>query len=402
MDDNYRIIHETYNNSTNNIDHLTSSQYQLIIGFKIFSSTLSLIGSLFIELIYIYLSLNYRRKKKGTNHCKPLPKINDDTSSPTKTDYKNLKLGYGHTLIFNLSLADLILSISGFIKTSGFNTWSGEKSDISSSCILQGVLSNFSELSSICWTSMISLSIYLGTVTTNYTKIKKIIIYSFFYSYGIPLILTIFPLFTESYGPAGAWCWLNTRDSNDPAAWGWSLTTYIFSWINIIFNIFAVMKCIRYFKIRAFEVEVIDNEQANFLKNFCIVLKFFPIIQILSWIFPTINRIYIYTTDKENTVLYSLHAFFGFLTGFLNFIVYSYYYRSIIPIWNCLKKHDDMKENREENIQNNADGPEFIQNITEEEIEVKIQDKSIEMVKSVNSSENKNKDNYLAERDSIL
>jgi len=361
-------------NNTNNIDHLTSSQYRLIVNFKMVSSTLSLIGSFFIASIYIYLAIKYKCKRINKSRSKT--KTKNLTNSTSSVEYGKLKLGYGHALIFNLALTDLLLSISAYIKTSGFDTWSGNKSDITSSCILQGVLSNFSELASLCWTSTISLSIYLGTITTNYSKIKQIFYYSFLYSYGIPLILTLFPLLTESYGPAGAWCWLNTRDSLDPAAWGWSLTTYIFSWFNIIFNIFAVLKVIKYFKIRAFEVKEHDNKQANFLINFCIILKFFPIIQILSWIFPTINRIYIYTTDEENTALYALHAFFGFLMGFLNCIVYSYYFRSIIPCWRCFssrKEDPDEESGKSESRLDNEKHVEleFVRNVSE------IDDKSI-------------------------
>ena len=332
-----RLLNFT-SNFTDSQEHLSTSEYNIIVGFKLASASLSLIGSLFIVTIYIFLSLKYKCKKNRTSsrsnsHVK---NANIDSSNGSD-DYKKLKLGYGHDLIFHLSLADLILSVSAFIKITGFENWSGLKSDITPACIIQGVLSNFAEISSICWATIISLSIYVGTVTTNANKIKNILFYSFFYSYGISIVLTVCPLFTSSYGPAGAWCWLNTRDSNDPAAWAWSLTIYIFNWINIIFNIFAVVKTIHYFKIRAFEVEERDNEQANFLRNFCIVLKFFPIIQIICWIFPTINRIFIFVSNSENTGLYALHAFFGFLMGFLNCIIYSYYFRTNIPCWFCFK-----------------------------------------------------------------
>jgi len=334
-----RLLNST-NNFTNNREHLSIPEYNIILGFKLASASLSLIGSLFIVTIYIYLSIKYKCKKKRTSlEFNGHPKnINVDESNRSD-DYKKLKLGYGHDLIFHLSLADLILSISAFINFSGFEDWSGLKSDIPPACIIQGILSNYAEISSICWATIISLSIYLGTVTTNANQIKNILFYSYFYSYGIPILLTICPLFTSSYGPAGAWCWLNVRNSNDPAAWTWSLAIYIFNWINILFNIFAVVKTIHYFRIRAFEVEETDNEQANFLRNFCIVLKFFPIIQIICWIFPTINRIFIFVSNTENTGLYVLHGFFGFLMGFLNCIIYSYYFRTNLPCWFCFKSN---------------------------------------------------------------
>jgi cAMP receptor-like G-protein coupled receptor len=318
-------------NHTNHEVLLTDDQLHEVSIVKTAGSILSIIGTSFIITIYIYLSFKLRDNKD-----KHMPQVSNNSKElANHNQYKKLKMGFGHNLIFLLSLSDFLYGISAFIKTSGFSHKEADVNLIDGQCVAQGFLINFSEVSSICWTTMISMVIYLGTIT-DITKISKIYFYFFLYSYGLPLILSFGPLITESFGPAGAWCWMNTQNLNNNPAWIWALVIYIFTWINIIFNIFAVWKTIGYFQIRAFEVNEEGNKKEyNFLKNFCIVLKFFPMILILCWFFPTVNRIYTFFSHRQNFYLYSLHIFFSSCTGFLNSIVYSYYYRNFIPCLSC-------------------------------------------------------------------
>jgi hypothetical protein len=318
--------------------YIIGSEIDAILGVKFFASALSLIGSIFMILSFIYF-------KYKTRH------ISDDHSH-------HYKLGYGHTLIFLLAISDFIHSMSSFVKTSGFMA---EEAD--SRCIAQGILMNIGELSSVCWTTVISLSIYLSTKVLDFTKLHKW--YFFIYTFVFSLIFTIGPYITKSYGQAGVWCWLNTKDLNNQAAWVWSLVIYIFHWCNILFNAFAVYKSIRYFNIRAFEVRTDDKEQANFLRNFCIMLKFFPIILILCWVPATINRIYQFASKKENAFLYGLHAFSTSLVGFLDSLVYSYYYRNFYRIYCCCKKDVMVPENKIEMAMQNEENNEYVKNVEE-------------------------------------
>lgn len=337
-------------------------EVSIVLGFKYTAAVLSLIGSLFIMICYMYLTYLVKFKPKlkkqhseniesnkennnsrnDNNNPNNIQNVNDSNinNNNANNDYKKLKMGYGHDLIFLLAVSDFVLSISAFFKTSDFN--SGK---IDAACIAQGVFINFSELSSICWTTIIAYSIFLSTKSTGINLIPKYYLYFFIFSYGLPMLLTVIPLFFNGYGPAGAWCWLNTKNLENHAAWVWSLIIYIFNWINIAFNIYAVSKSISYFKIRTFEVKEDNLEEANFLKNFCIVLKFFPIILIVCWLPATVNRIYLFISGNENTFLYSIHALFSNLTGFLNCIVYSYYYKNLIKLWFCGRTSGNSSNN---------------------------------------------------------
>jgi hypothetical protein len=307
------------------IDYLDNEEMKVVIILKLISSILSFLGSLFIICTYLFMTIKVKCKKKRSHSTA-------SQQNQNQSDDKSLKMGYGHDMIFCLAMSDFILSLSIFLKV-GINPIPD------ASCIAQGVLMNFGEISSICWTSILALSIYLGTKSTEIKKISNTYyIFFFIYAYGMPLILTIGPLASQAIGPAGPWCWMYTKEYTNNAAWIWTLIIYIFNWLNISFNIFAVIKSIIYFKIRAFEIKEYDKNQANFLKNFTIMLKFFPIILIVCWIFPTINRIYIYATKHEDTFLYAMHAFSSCLMGFLNSLVYSYYYRQLLAVYCCGKK----------------------------------------------------------------
>ena len=89
--------------------------------------------------LYFKFSINY---KKSNKNC--------------------LKMGYGHDLLFCLAISDFIHSISSFVKTHGF------LQKVDSNCIAQGILMNFGEVSSVSWTSIIALSIYLGTINPDF------------------------------------------------------------------------------------------------------------------------------------------------------------------------------------------------------------------------------------------
>jgi hypothetical protein len=323
--------------------YIIGPEIDAILGVKYFASALSLAGSIFMILSYIFFKVKTRNIIPDShNH--------------------SFKLGYGHTLIFLLAISDFIHSLSSFIKTSGFMA-----SEADASCIAQGVLMNIGELSSVCWTTVIALSIYLSTVVQDFKKLRKC--YFFFYTLTFTAIFTIGPVITNSYGQAGVWCWLNTKDLDNYEAWVWSLTIYIFHWCNILFNIFAVYKSVKYFNIRAFEIQTDDQEQANFLKNFCIMLKFFPIILVICWVPATINRIYLFASKKENAFLYGLHAFSTTLVGFLNALVYSYYYRNFFKSYCGCRKGDNVitDNNRIEMAAVNNDNN-YIKNVEEQEI----------------------------------
>ena len=216
-------------NSTNStIKNETTLDVQginIVLNFKYAATSLSIFGLLIIIYSYLYLCVKVRFKISKKNA--ELPEANQMEME----NYKSIKMGYGNDLIFCLSISELICAVFSFIKSDSIFTNIND-----SICIVQGLFSNLFEISSICWTTAISVSILLATKSTEISKIPRYYCYFFIYSYVLPVILSIGPLLTNSYGPAGAWCWMDLRDNNNNSAMTWAISIYIFHWFNIIFN----------------------------------------------------------------------------------------------------------------------------------------------------------------------
>jgi hypothetical protein len=326
------ILNSSYGDFTarNEFDR---DEINVILICKYLASSLSVLGTIFIIISYIFLCVQVRCHKKRTFSVSERSRDEE-----TEKKYQNLKMGFGNDLIFCLSISDFIVSILAFLKSDAI--YNNKVDDV---CITQGFLSNFFEISGICWTSAISFSILLGTKIKDPNLLSKSYIYLFLYSNILPSILSFGPLITNSYGPSGAWCWLNVTNNRDKPALIWGLIIYCFAWINIVFNIVAIILSINFFKVRAFEIQEERKEEFCFLRDYCIVLKFFPMILVICFIPATLNRIYSSVTEKDNTILYCFQAFFDYFQGFLNSLVYSYYYRNLFK--ECFKKEEVEIEN---------------------------------------------------------
>ena len=348
----------------NDTIHLVGEEIQVVSVFRIVASSLSVMGTILIITAYICLSLIVKCKKTRTN----------SVTKQTPQNEESLKMGYGHDLIFILSICDFMLSITSFIPTE--TPYTGI---IDSNCIAQGFISNFFEVSSIIWTMLISFSIYLGTISKDVNKITRIYIFYFIYALSIPIVLSFGPLITNSYGPTGAWCWLKLK-IRDPTASVWAFVIYIINWLHILLNIVFVCKSISYYKIRVFEIMENNKIEADYLKQYCFVLKFFPMILIVCWLPGTANRLYYFITKIENTGFYSFQAFFYSLQGFLNSLVYSYYYRNLIKTIFCHKGANQRTIKKSETNSNNKE-----LGVSSINISSSLDSKNIELVEKVDS-----------------
>ena len=311
-------------NNSDPYQELTRSDIDISRIFTYIGSSLSLIGTTFIMISYMFLCYQTRCLKNRSYS------VNQKSTKEEqeKQKYQKLKMGFGNDLIFCLSVSEFLISVFSFINPPAINS-----DIIDKLCIAQGFLLNFFEISSLCWISAISFSILLGTMIKDPNNLSNSYIYLFIYSNLLPIILSFGPLITSSYGPAGTWCWMNIRDYRDTKASIWAMIIYIVHFVHIVFNVVAIVLSIKHFKVRAFEIKEERKEESNFLRDYCIVLKFFPMILILCIIPGTINRAFGFFTRKENLVLYCLQSFFDSIQGFLDSIIYSYYYRNLFKTW---------------------------------------------------------------------
>jgi len=325
------------NVSANNTDStfLTESEIRTVMIVKDVASALSMIGSLLIIIAYIYLSITVRCKK--TNEA-------DKDQDTDEKKINKIKMGYGNDLIFFLSIADFFQGLATFINTEMIVNTEGFD-QISTTCTAQAFIFNFFLISSVCWTSIIGLSILLGTSIEDVSRLPKFLCWFALYGFLAPSILTLGPLFNRAFGPSTAWCWLNTRDLNNNAAWAWSLVIFSFIWANIIFNFVSIIKSITYFQIRSIEIEDSKKEESEFLKNYSFMLRIFPMVLIICWIPATVDKIFTLAQGKHNVVSSTFHGLFTGLQGFFNACVYSYYYRVLFKqVFCCQCGKDDEKK----------------------------------------------------------
>eukprot|EP01038_Epipyxis_sp_PR26KG_P015427 gene15427-20811_t len=190
-------------------------------------------------------------------------------------------------LVFFASLNDLIAAI-GIAQ--------GSTRDNSPSCWFQGIATNFNFLSSIFWTTIISYQMWLvvryGRIITD-----KDMILIHLLCWGLPLLVALLPLTTNTYGnPYGdsEWCFIsNNSDSPPYGQLLWAiLSFYGWLWLAIIISIFLLIKVAIQLRMMAIIPKIISNSMSK--------LVFYPIISTICWTCATVTGIYFISTGDQH------------------------------------------------------------------------------------------------------
>ena len=117
------------------------------------------------------------------------------------------------------------------------------------------------------------------------------------------------------FGPAEIWCWIRT--TKDDKYNGFQLAYYILTWIIVFLNTVFVILLIWNLK----QLNCNDEMISRYINK----LKLYPIIQILSLIPATVNRIMYYFFDRGDIFwLGVLQIIFDSLTGLVFSILYGF------------------------------------------------------------------------------
>jgi hypothetical protein len=143
----------------------TTAQADGILGIAIFMSTLSFIGSSIIIASYFA--------------------------------FPNLRK-FSFRLVVHMAVADWFSCIAYFM---------ANPTDGSAACTFQGLLEQGCQLSSIIWTTIISLTLWMAVVKREevHTHMRTFLIVG----YVLPALTCILPLSTKSFVNTGAWCWID-------------------------------------------------------------------------------------------------------------------------------------------------------------------------------------------------
>ncbi len=123
-------------------------------------------------------------------------------------------------------------------------------------------------------------------------------------------------LLTQTYGPSGVFCWIATQ-ANTPGTKSLTIIYYTFTWLIILLNTFFVIKLILQLRDELkSEIELVDRYTRK--------LRLYPLVQIISYIPCTINRIYNLSTGGDNFYLMITQIIFDSLTGLMFSFVYGF------------------------------------------------------------------------------
>jgi len=103
------------------------------------------------------------------------------------------------------------------------------------------------------------------------------------FCWGVPLILTVLPLLSDSYGDTGGWCWIKNDTAGD-STWRF-IQFYIWLWAGIVYT--AVVFRFIYVKIRSLQAVNGDDSGSTASR-----LKLYPVVLVFCHTAGSISALY--------------------------------------------------------------------------------------------------------------
>lgn len=178
----------------------------------------------------------------------------------------------------------------------------------------------------------LTFNMLMVTVFNRSTKgLEMVYIFAIFL---LPITFNWIPFLEDSYGEAGAWCWIRTHDYYDPNCTThklgvylsyalWYVPHYLLLSLVLLAYIVTVINVIRKsYHWRGLYSTELDTEQQK-IKELVMPIIFYPLGFLILNLFPLINRIYgTVHAGNPNYVLWILHAALSPLQGGYIALVY--------------------------------------------------------------------------------
>lgn len=226
---------------------------------------------------------------------------------------------FAFKLVLMMCISDVFYSIGNCLGDAG-----GGDTHIGSSnglCTFQSILLSYFGLTSLFWAISIAFTLQkaflqeseaFGPARIHENTWKYHLI-----CWGIPVIFTLGPLITDSYGDTGGWCWIKPTPYMH-VYWKF-VQFYIFLWLGIAYNCYVFINV--YQKIRNMTGGHMQGNDAS--AAMARRLKLYPVVLILCHVFGTINAFYEAVNHGEMVYeLNMLGVIFGTSMGFFNALVY--------------------------------------------------------------------------------
>eukprot|EP00051_Salpingoeca_urceolata_P004823 m.67929 g.67929 ORF g.67929 m.67929 type:complete len:308 (-) comp13870_c0_seq3:237-1160(-) len=172
----------------------------------------------------------------------------------------------------------------------------------------------------LLWVCCVGFNLYVNVVHRIDTQKWELYYHSV--SWGWPMLMAVIPLGTNSYGPAGAWCWIDRNSWMRFALWYVPLVICIIGLI-VLYSLltYRVNRQINEWQ-GTYNPET-EGEKLM-LRKYIEPLRFYPVVYILTATFPVINRIQNAANPCDPVfALFLLHSLSAPMMGMLNAVVYA-------------------------------------------------------------------------------
>ena len=280
--------------------HLTDTQYKVLIGIRSTIAIISLLACLFVVgLIILFKKYLFRYQR----------------------------------MILYLDIVLMLYTVNQAINSFSYQL----ASDLPTYCKILGFFDLYSGLSVVvaitCFTIDIFLQVSCHVNTT--TKYEVAYVFLMFLS---PIIITWIPFYTQSYGFAGAWCWIRTFKDHkkciiDDTAISLQLLLYyipLFILYPILFLLLLITLCRLYRQRYNYDAQVDPHapQRRTALRKEIKLLLPYPFIVLLTKLVPLFTRVYrVFAPETDSHGVFALwivDAFFISITGAVIAVSFSF------------------------------------------------------------------------------
>jgi len=230
--------------------------------------------------------------------------------------FRSLRTNFAYGLVFLLAIADLIRSVGKI-----WGSFLSADPLVRTQCSVAGVVNNFGALSSIVFVAVICSVMYLAvqmeyahvwSVSQDIYRRRQCVIALIVWS--VTFAISCLPLMhSDGYGYVGAWCWITSNHHE----WRWLC---FYGPLITIWTFCIVMYSVIAYQLRKVQQAVPKENRKQYALY--AKLKWYPMVLLIAFLFPTIRRIYQMFDDEAPFALGILHTLGAGLYGVLNAIVY--------------------------------------------------------------------------------
>ncbi|KAL6076951.1 hypothetical protein QOT17_002645 [Balamuthia mandrillaris] len=193
-------------------------------------------------------------------------------------------------------------------------------------CHFQGLALQLGQTGSTLWVTIIVVNLFLRIVLQYEHKLAEpsyhLAVWSLTAAAAVP------PMVTGSYGHANIWCWISIEGTDTERFYG-NLWRFLCFYVPIYCYLFLSLAmylavCRHVFfvfrKLAHVKTEKTKRKEQRLLRR----LIAYPIICILLWVFPIINRLHDWTTGETSFALVIMHVVSVSSQGFFYSIAYGW------------------------------------------------------------------------------